>query len=333
MKLVTFENEGAPRLGVMASDIDLVDIDIALEILTAERGFGDMIGLIKAGRKGLDQVAEVLYRAPEQALRSLANVRLRAPISAPPRLRDTLMFLEHMENGLREWARNLAKDAPDPEAKFAELMASGRYSIHPVFREQVIYYNADHLAISGPEDAIDWPATSSYADFELEWAVVIGSAERGMSREAARTAIFGYTIFNDWSARDLQLDFMQANLGPSGGKDFAGGNGFGPCIVTPDEIPDPYALRMEARVNGELWSQGTTGSMHHKFEDAIAQFSRFEDLVPGEIIGSGTVLHGCGYELGRKLSSGDVVELSVENIGTLRNRVRFQSSELQRNAN
>lgn len=326
MKLVTFEYEGALRLGVMASDTEVFDVDVALEALSVERRFGDMLGLIKVGKSGLDQVAEILRRAPRQALRSLANVRLRAPIPQPPRLRDTLMFLEHMESGLRQWARNLAKSEADPALKFDELMASGRYSLHPVFKQQVIYYNADHLAISGPDDVIKWPAASSYADFELEWAIVIGSAKRGMSATEANSAIFGYTIFNDWSARDLQAEFMQANLGPSGGKDFADGNSFGPCIVTPDEIPNPYSLTMEARVNGELWSQGSTGSMHHKFEDAIAQFSRFEDLVPGEIIGSGTVLRGCGYELGRKLSSGDVVELRVEGIGTLRNRVWFEAN-------
>jgi 2-keto-4-pentenoate hydratase/2-oxohepta-3-ene-1,7-dioic acid hydratase in catechol pathway len=326
--LVTFESGGALRLGVIASDTGVLDVDVALEALSFGRGFGDMIGLIGAGAKGLDQVAEVLERAPSQALRNLAEVRLRSPIPQPPRLRDTLMFLEHMENGLRRWAQNLAKDEPDPETKFAELMASGRYTLNPVFKQQVIYYNADHLAVSGHDDVIKWPAASTYADFELEWAIVIGSAKRGMSAAEAKSAIFGYTIFNDWSARDLQSVFMQATLGPSGGKDFADSNSFGPCIVTPDEIADPYSLTMEARVNGELWSRGSTGSMHHKFEQAIVQFSRYEDLVPGEIIGSGTVLHGCGYELDRKLASGDVVELSVDGIGTLRNTVLLQSPDL-----
>ena len=112
---------------------------------------------------------------------------------------------------------------------------------------------------------------------------------------------------------------MEADLGPGAGKDFA--NSVGPCIATLDEFEDPYALRMTARVNGETWSSGTTGSMYHTFEDAVAQLSVDRSLAAGEIIGSGTVLGGCGFELDRRLSIGDVVELEVEGIGVLRNRV------------
>jgi 2-keto-4-pentenoate hydratase/2-oxohepta-3-ene-1,7-dioic acid hydratase in catechol pathway len=327
LKLITFD-EGGPslRIGAILSDTEVLDIDIALVAADIGSGFGDMIGLIEAGSGGLDSVTDALQIAPGQAIRQCSDIRLCAPIPKPPRLRDTLMFIEHMENGLRQWASNLAKDDDDPEAKVEELMATGRYSVHPVFKEQVIYYNANHLTVSGHDEIIHWPGGSAYADFELEFAVVIGQASRAMSREEAKSAIFGYTIFNDWSARDLQLEFMKANLGPAGGKDFAGSNTLGPCIVTADEISAPYALAMEARVNGEIWSRGTTASMHHHFETAIAQFSRYEDLVPGEVIGSGTVLHGCGYELGRKLADGDVVELTVEGIGTLRNQVRTATS-------
>src|SRR5690606_15570397 len=130
---------------------------------------------------------------------------------------------------------------------------------------------------------------------------------------------FGYTIFNDWSARDLQMPFMKGQLGPGAGKDFA--NSIGPCIVTADEIENPYSLRMTAKVNGELWSDGSTSSMHYSFDDAVRLLSADRLLVPGEIIGSGTVLSGCGFELGRALSIGDVVELEIDGIGCLRNRV------------
>ncbi|KRB82426.1 hypothetical protein ASE00_10200 [Sphingomonas sp. Root710] len=102
-------------------------------------------------------------------------------------------------------------------------------------------------------------------------------------------------------------------IGPAGGKDIA--NRIGPCIVTPDEFADPYTLTMTARINGEIWSHGTTASMHWRFKDAIEQFSRNAPLVPGEIIGSGTVLNGCGFELDRYLQSGDRVELEIEGIG------------------
>jgi 2-keto-4-pentenoate hydratase/2-oxohepta-3-ene-1,7-dioic acid hydratase in catechol pathway len=137
----------------------------------------------------------------------------------------------------------------------------------------------------------------------------------------ARAHIFGYTIFNDWSARDVQMAVMAANLGPGEGKDFEGGYGLGPCIATPDEFSDPYKLTMTAHINGEQWSRGSTSTMHHRFEDAIVQFSRGKLIRAGEVIGSGTVLSGCGFELGKQLKPGDTVELQIEGIGTLRNRV------------
>jgi 2-keto-4-pentenoate hydratase/2-oxohepta-3-ene-1,7-dioic acid hydratase in catechol pathway len=323
---VTFERDHNDRLGVVLPSGDFLELEAAASGVSEEtHHFSSMITLIEGGTAARDAAKGLLSRTPEEAVISPKRAALRPPIPRPPRLRDTLMFLEHMENGLSKWARSLASVEADPIVAFEQLMASRRYSLHPVFRERVIYYNADHLSVSGPEDQIIWPSTSDYADFELEWACVIGRAQRGMPATEARSAIFGYTIYNDWSARDIQLNFMQANLGPAEGKDFALSNTIGPSIVTADEVTDPYNLRMIARVNGEAWSEGSTSSMHHRFETAIAQFSRFEDLAPGEVIGSGTVLNGCGYELGRRLSDGDTVELEVEveGIGTLRNTVRM----------
>jgi len=99
----------------------------------------------------------------------------------------------------------------------------------------------------------------------------------------------------------------------------------GPWLVTADEIPDPYALTMTARINGEEWSRGSSGEMHHKFERILEHISADETLYPGEFIGSGTVGNGCGLELGRELQDGDVVELSVDGLGTLRNKVTRQA--------
>ncbi len=133
--------------------------------------------------------------------------------------------------------------------------------------------------------------------------------------------IFGYTIFNDFSARDAQEIEMTCPFGPAKGKDFDRGSAMGPWIVTRDEVPDPAALTMIARVNGEEWSRGNSRTMVHGVEAMIAHVSRDETLHPGEIFGSGTVGGGCGLELDRWLSPGDVVELEVEGIGVLRNRV------------
>ena len=166
---------------------------------------------------------------------------------------------------------------------------------------------------------VPWPSRSSLIDYELEWACIVGRPGKDIKREDAAAHIFGVTIFNDCSARDLQFAFMDAGLGPAGGKDFA--NSLGPCIATLDGFDDPYDLAMTARVNGELWSTGTTAEMHHRFEDAVVQLSVDRPLVAGELIGSGTVLGGRGFELDRRLSPGDLVELEVEGIGVLRNRI------------
>jgi 2-keto-4-pentenoate hydratase/2-oxohepta-3-ene-1,7-dioic acid hydratase in catechol pathway len=206
-------------------------------------------------------------------------------------------MLEHMEIALGKIGRTLLDE----------------------FKRQPIYYNADHLHIFGTDVDVPWPTRSQWIDYELEWACVIGRTAANITPETARDHIFGFTIFNDWSARDLQIPFMECGLGPGAGKDFA--NGLGPCIATLDEFEDIYDLRMTARVNGEQWSDGTTGSMFHKWEDAIAELSVDRTLAAGEVIGSGTVLSGCGFEVDRRLAIGDMVELEIEGIGVLRNRV------------
>lgn len=293
MKLVTYYGANALRLGAVtaAGILDLAEAAASLGLRMPDT----LQALIEAGPATREAAREVVGRASPASV--ISDARLAAPLPRPVRLRDASLFLEHMEAALAKLGRPMS----------------------PQFREQVIYYNADHIHVFGPDEAVPWPRASSWIDYELEWACVIGRGGRNISRATAADYIFGYTIFNDWSARDLQFAFMDAGLGPGGGKDFA--NSLGPCIVTPDELDDPYALAMMARVNGEVWSQGSTATMHHRFEDAIVQLSADRPLIAGEIIGSGTVLGGCGYELGRQLQLGDVVELEVAGIGILRNQV------------
>src|SRR5690606_33793524 len=116
--------------------------------------------------------------------------------------------------------------------------------------------NADHTAVSGPGVVIGAPRETRQLDYELEFAAVIGRTGRDIGPEDAADAIFGYTIFNDWSCRDLQSTVMDSRLGPARGKDFDGSNTLGPCIVTADELASPYDLELTARVNGEVWSHG-----------------------------------------------------------------------------
>lgn len=294
LRFVTFETETSkPRVGALTGN-GVLDLPAAAERL-GEHLPDTLQALIELGSEAWARAQRLVEACPTECLRP--DARLLAPIPRPVRLRDASLFLEHMEAALARQGRPMS----------------------PEFYRQIIYYNADHLHIFGPEADVPWPAASNSIDYELEWACVIGLPGVDISTAGAAAHIFGYTIFNDWSARDLQFAFMEAGLGPGAGKDFA--NSLGPCIVTSDELPDPYALRMAARVNGITWSSGVTGSMHHTFEDAIRALSADRPLAAGEIIGSGTVLGGCGYELGRELIRGDRVELEIEGIGVLANRV------------
>jgi len=321
MKLVTYQADGGPSLGALLPGGRVLDLAAASQRLGGGGpAFASMQALIDAGDAAWAEARATIERAPEEAL-AKAGVQLLSPLPRPVRLRDCSLFLEHMEKALGKMARDLADAEPDPVAAHKTLMASGRYDLKPIFKKQVIYYSANHLAVSGPDVDIVWPSYSDWIDYELEWACVVGRTATDVTHANARDHIFGLTIFNDWSARDVQLPIMEAWLGPGEGKDFNNGYGLGPCIATLDEFDDPYNLTMTAKINGEEWSRGSTSSMHHSFEDAIVQFSREKVLHAGEVIGSGTVLSGCGFELGRRLSANDLVELEIEGIGILRNRV------------
>jgi len=182
----------------------------------------------------------------------------------------------------------------------------------------VVHYKGNPGSVVGPGDEVAWPAYSDTVDYELEVAAVIGRDGRDVPVEAADEYIAGYTVFDDFSARDTQLAEMEGRLGPAKGKDFA--NALGPYLTTADAI-DIGEARMRARVNGETWSEGTPGHMEHSFADIVAYVSQSETLYPGDVIGSGTVGKGCGLELGRFPEFGDTIALTVEGIGTLENRI------------
>jgi 2-keto-4-pentenoate hydratase/2-oxohepta-3-ene-1,7-dioic acid hydratase in catechol pathway len=307
MKLATFVVEQRRRIGaVLAGDTTVLDLAAAHTGLTGNESpyFTDMLALIDGGAAALDLAQTCLTACPQDAVRPLHAVRLLAPLPEPRQIRDCLVFEEHLKNA------------------FAQLgkMSGRSYDIPPVWYEQPIYYKANRFSIIGTDTDVRWPAYSTLMDFELELACVIGHTGVDIPRQNAARYIFGYTIFNDCSARDAQMQEMAGQLGPAKGKDFDTGNVFGPWIVTADEIGDVYNLRMTVRVNGEVWGGGNSGAMYHKFEDIIAFVSQSETLHAGEILGSGTVGTGCGLELGRYPTSGDVIELEIEKIGVLRNR-------------
>jgi 2-keto-4-pentenoate hydratase/2-oxohepta-3-ene-1,7-dioic acid hydratase in catechol pathway len=195
-----------------------------------------------------------------------------------------------------------------------------------IYRQQPIYYITNRFSVKGTNTTVKWPRYSKVMDYELEFGIITKGKGANIPAAKARAHIFGFTIFNDFSARDAQRTEMEGRLGPAKGKSFDGGNVIGPWIVTPDEIGDPYKLRMEARVNGETRSAGMTDGMLFSFEEIIAHISQDETLMAGEFIGSGTVGNGCGLELGWYLEHGDTIELEVEKIGVLTNKVERQDA-------
>lgn len=330
MKLVTFVgSHGRDRLGVI---IGPEGDEHVLDLATAAHrdhvpatAFRSMLALIEAGPRALDQARALAARhqIDEDIARPLARVRLRAPIPVPPQVRDFSVFPRHLLDAPVGMRRIIARAKGDEAAAKALQPAE---EIPQVYRDRPIYYFTNRFSIVGPDTDVVWPSYSTLMDYELEFAAVLWGGGSDIPAKDAHAQIFGYTIFNDFSARDAQLAEMAGMLGPAKGKSFDAGNALGPYILTSDEMPDPYALKATACVNGETWTDSSTKGMLHSFEDMIAYVSRAETLMPGEVFGSGTVNGGCGLEHDRFLKAGDVVELSVQSLGTLRNRVLAASA-------
>jgi 2-keto-4-pentenoate hydratase/2-oxohepta-3-ene-1,7-dioic acid hydratase in catechol pathway len=223
------------------------------------------------------------------------GAKILVPI-LPGSLRDFLAFEDHVRAG------SARRGEPVPEAWY----------------DIPIYYKGNHRAVYGPDEEVPWPPFTEELDFELEVACILGGRGRDLDAGRAAQLIFGYTLMNDWSARDIQRKEMAARLGPAKGKDFA--TSLGPCIVTADEL-DPASVRLSARIDGEVWSEGSLADAHWTFPQMIAHVSQGEDVWPGDAYGSGTFGGGCGLDLGRFLWPGALVELEADVIGVLRNRV------------
>jgi fumarylacetoacetate (FAA) hydrolase len=226
--------------------------------------------------------------AREHAEYALADVLLRAPVLNPPSVRDFMAFERHVATVRRLRGAN----------------------VPPEWYEQPAFYFSNTAAIYGPEDRVPYPEGTEQLDYELECAAVVGAGGR----------IGGFTVMNDWSARDVQRQETRIGLGPAKAKDFA--TSLGPVVVTPDEF-DGREGEMIARVNGEERSRGNLSDMFHSWDALVARAARNTVLRPGDVLGSGTVGTGCILEHGdgRWLQPGDVVELEIAGIGVLRNTV------------
>ena len=331
MRLISFESAGdegrRPHLGALVSgDADdgaVVDLTAAVSRLLVEQHATPdaavalaehlvprrLLDLVRGGDRSRAAADEALAAAQERGWEegadgarirwSTSGVRHLPAISDPPLLRDFMAFEEHLLNVFPKLGRE----------------------IPPEWYRRPVYYKGNPSAIGAHGDDVPMPPFAERLDLEFEFAAVIGRDALDVAEEDALDHVFGYTIYDDVSARDIQAEEMTVGLGPAKGKDFLRAHVLGPVVVTADELGSPYGRRMTATVNGEQWTDGSSDDMHWRFEQMIAYASRGERVRAGEVFGSGTVGGGSGAEQGRSLAPGDVVELRVEGLGTLRNRI------------
>ena len=254
-----------------------------------------MSAAIALGDAFLDAATRAVENADDEAILPLADVHIMSPLD-PPLLRDFSAFEQH----IRAMARRMGQ------------------SFSETFLQIPLYYKGNPSTITEPEQEVRWPSYTQVMDYELELGFVIGKTGDNLTPDNALDHLFGVTILNDFSARDIQGREMATGFGPAKGKDFA--TALGPWIVTRDEL-NLDTITMLARVNGEEWSRGSTASLTWSIAELIAYASWGETLWPGELLGSGTVGTGAGAEHGKQLQPGDVVELDVSGIGVLRNRI------------
>jgi len=305
MRLARWLQDGRERDGVVVGDrlVALPDgrtvLDLTLQGLTAALDFG----------------ARLAVAVPDAAPR-IDEVQLLAPIR-PPAVRDFVAFEEHVEG--------------------IAVAVDGKVGgVEPVWYEAPRFYFTNPHSLIGTGETVVPPATERL-DFELEVGAVLGAVEgsdgRNLSPEEAQRHLFGFTIFNDWSARDLQSREQRVPLGPCKGKDFA--TTLGPWITTVDEVQDRFDedgfldLELTVAVNGDEIGRDTLADMGWPFRDLVAYASRNARVVPGDVLGSGTAGSGCLGELwGRNggptpppLQEGDVVTMTADRLGTITNRV------------
>jgi 2-keto-4-pentenoate hydratase/2-oxohepta-3-ene-1,7-dioic acid hydratase in catechol pathway len=312
MRLVTFEVQTPigpfERVGMLDTNAQIVDASfVVAEYLRRTSRFddpyreaahlapGEMMAFITGRERSVVQPELASHGARgERLVYALDEIRLKAPLPRPRRIHDFMVVEEHV--------RNYFHNVPDA---WYEIPAC---------------YKGNPDAVVGPDEPIYWPRYTRQLDYELELCAVVGRTGKDVQVDDAGDYIYGYSIFNDYSARDVQTRESTIGLGPFKGKDFA--NAIGPCIATADEF-DATRARMVLRVNGEVWSEGTIGRMRFSFTEIIAYLSNEEWIYPGDVLGSGTVGRGCGAEIDRWIKPGDVVEAEVEGIGVLANPIRL----------
>tara|TARA_B110000438_G_scaffold86276_1_gene85729 strand:+ start:9149 stop:10135 length:987 start_codon:yes stop_codon:yes gene_type:complete len=327
MKFVTYLIDGSPqpRFGFKKEEyiIDVVHaaiwvnetqadskfIEVNSTLKDALKDWENNFGKLKELEKSLPQTGIESYKVDGKPFAILEkDVQLLSPIPDPQSFRDFYAFEQHVRA-----ARKLRG-----------------LDMHPDWFKIAIFYFSNPAALYGHSEEIPYPHGTEELDFELEFAVIIANGGSNITYEEADKHIAGYTICNDWSARDMQREEMAMSLGPAKGKDFA--SSFGPYMVTPDELEDAWGddgklhLRMTCHVNDKLISDGNTNDLFHPFTKMIERASMNARLLPGDILGSGTVGTGCILELrpenvGGWIKKGDTVRMEVERLGVLENKI------------
>lgn len=302
MRIVTFSDGTRERVGVLLEDGLIVDAQAAQRELSVPGHPLDdsLLEMLAVWDEALPTLRAVVGSVDQRrlsgdavvSLLDASSVQLLAPVPRPPRLRDYLTYEMHA--------------------------AGAGLALPPAFSQMPICYKGNTHTVVGTDTMLPWPAFTDQLDFELELGFYVAGTGVDLSVADAANHIAGVTIFNDVSARDIQMVEMSMFIGPSKSKDFC--NVMGPCMVTIDEV-DEYAIELVARVNGEEWARGTSERRRFSFAEVLAWASYAEPIVPGEFLAIGTVGGGCGMELDRWIQPGDVVELEASGIGVLRNVV------------
>ena len=327
MKFVTYTLDGGaqPRFGFKKDEyiIDVIRAAIRANEINGDTSFLEIPSTLKRALENWDsnfaKLKELDASLPDMNIQSHSgggkpiavlekDVQLLSPVPNPQSFRDFYAFEQHVRS-----ARKLRG-----------------LDMHPDWFKIAIFYFSNPAALYGHDEDIPYPNGTNELDFELEFSVVIANGGSDIAAKDADRYIAGYMICNDWSARDLQREEMAMSLGPAKGKDFA--SSFGPYMVTPDELEDAWGedgklhLRMTCHVNDKLISDGNTNDLYHPFTKMIERASMNAKLLPGDILGSGTVGTGCILELrpenvGGWIQKGDVVRMEVERLGVLENKI------------
>ncbi len=315
MKLGRFLLDGKNIIAISYEEswIPLAKLPVDQELTT------DMIALLDAWPKQKTSIMAALQQRARQPLPERAVPQL--PFAAKS-LRDFMLSETHAIDAARGMVKRFMPKAALVVKVFEKITGRVFPALNPkpIWYRQPVYYFSNHLNMVTDGGVVQWPAFTKALDYELELAFVITKPLYNATPEDAMSAVGGFLILNDFSARDVQLEEMRSGFGPQKSKHFL--NALSHTVATADDIfPQVNRLRSEVKINGHRVCESSTAGMRHSIADVLVHVSRGEHLHPGEVFGLGTMPGGCGVENGHWLQPGDLIELVIDQIGILSNRI------------